>query len=228
MNNEELENEAVEAEEITVNKSEEFIKDNKKNLLYGLAIVVVLIGGYFAYNGIIQGPKEKEGLAVLKDVQKFYGLDSFNLVVNGTAGVPSAVELADEYSGTRAGDLANFYAGTSYLRLSDFESAIEYLEKVNFDDRVMKYQTMVALADAYSETGQYEPAAKMYKEAATNLDGPLAPRVYVKAGLAFEKINDLDAALEIYEEGREKLKDQAGADQFTVLINRLKAAKSNE
>ena len=38
------------------------------------------------------------------------------------------IDIADDYSSTKAGKLANYYAGLSYLYLGEFENAIDYLE----------------------------------------------------------------------------------------------------
>ena len=45
----------------------------------------------------------------------------------------SAMKLADEFSGTDAGNLANAYAGLCYAQLGKYEDAIKYLDKFSGD-----------------------------------------------------------------------------------------------
>ena len=204
----------------------EYFENNKKNILMIVGGLFVLIVAFFAYKQFIVKPKQEEGMVMIKDVQKFYGLDSFSMVLNSTT-FPNAVDLADDYSGTKVGELANYYAGTSYLQLGDFESAIEHLEKVSFDDRIMKYQTMSALGDAYVETENLEKGLSLYKEAARGLAGDLARISYMKAGNLMEKLELNEEAADWYTEAKTALKGLPIENELDYHIsrNQTKAGK---
>jgi hypothetical protein len=47
------------------------------------------------------------------------------------------IKIADEYSGTDAGNLANYYAGMAYLNTGKYNEAIDYLNKFKSDDIVL-------------------------------------------------------------------------------------------
>ena len=200
----------------------EYFENNKKNILTVVGAILVLAIAYIGYKQFIVKPKQEEGLVVIKDVQKYYGLDSFNLVINGTS-FPNALEIADDYSGTKAGELANYYAGTSYLQLGDFESAIEYLEKVSFDDRILQYQTMGALGDAYVETEDYSKGLNLYKSAASGLTEELAKIYYLKAGGIMEKLEQYEDAAKWYQGAKTALKGTPGEKEMDFYISKNEA-----
>ncbi len=200
----------------------EYFENNKKNILLVVGGLFILIVAYFGYKQFIVKPKQEEGMIMIKDVQKYYGLDSFSMVINSTT-FPNALVIADDYSGTKVGELANYYAGTSYLQLGDFESAIEYLEKVSFDDKIMKYQTMSALGDAYVETENLEKGLSLYKEAANGLANQLAKICYLKAGNIMEKLGMYEEAVSWYTEAKTALKGLPIENELDYFISRNQA-----
>jgi hypothetical protein len=58
------------------------------------------------------------------------------LSLNGSEGKFGFLKIADEYSGTDAGNLAN-YAGIAYLNTGKYTEAIDYLSKFKSDDIVL-------------------------------------------------------------------------------------------
>jgi hypothetical protein len=59
------------------------------------------------------------------------------------------IKIADEYSGTDAGNLANYYAGMAYLNTGKYNEAIDYLNKFKSDDIVLS--GLATVGDAYAE-----------------------------------------------------------------------------
>jgi TolA-binding protein len=53
----------------------------------------------------------------------------YKLSLNGSEGKFGFIKIADEYSGTDAGNLANYYAGMAYLNTGKYNEAIDYLNK---------------------------------------------------------------------------------------------------
>lgn len=200
----------------------EYFENNKKNILLVVGALVILAIAYIGYKEFVVKPKEKEGMVAIKDVQKYYGLDSFKMVINSND-FPNAIVLADDYSGTKAGELANFYAGTSYLQLGDFEGAIEYLEKVNFNDKVLKYQTIGALGDAYVETADLEKGLSNYKKAAKGLQGQLASTYYFKAGGVMAKLGQYSEAASWYKDAKVALEGLPEAQKIDFNIAQMEA-----
>ena len=61
----------------------------------------------------------------------------FKLSLNGSEGKFGFVKIADEYSGTDAGNLANYYAGIAYLNTGKFDEAIKYLGEFKSEDLIL-------------------------------------------------------------------------------------------
>lgn len=157
------------SEEKLVEKSQQFWSKNSKIIVIAFAILVLGVGGYFAYNSFFRGPAEAEAHEVMWPAQKNFKIDSFARALNGdgTRANPGFLKIARNHSGTKAGNLANFYAGVCYLQLRDFKNATKYLEDFSTDQVELKLRTAGSLGDAYSELGQNEKAIDYYKQASS-------------------------------------------------------------
>lgn len=58
--------------------------------------------------------------------------------MNGDSiGYKGFLKVADEFSGTAAGNLANAYAGICYAQLGKYEDAVKYLDKFSAKDQLV-------------------------------------------------------------------------------------------
>jgi hypothetical protein len=73
-----------------------------------------------------------------KTFNKLLTLQAIHYIIslNGSEGKSGFIKIADEYSGTDAGNLANYYAGMAYLNTGKYNEAIDYLNKFKSDDIV--------------------------------------------------------------------------------------------
>ena len=58
-------------------------KKNQKVVLAFLAIIVIGVGGWYAYKEYVSKPKELKAAEALYKVQQLFAIDSSNLVING-------------------------------------------------------------------------------------------------------------------------------------------------
>ena len=109
--------------------SEAFLLKNK-NLLLGIVIaLVVIVGGYLGYKHFIAEPNELKASEAIFKGEQYFGADNFEVALKGDSlGYAGFVKLADQFSGTDAGNLANAYAGLCYAQLGKYEDAIKYLD----------------------------------------------------------------------------------------------------
>jgi tetratricopeptide (TPR) repeat protein len=89
----------------------------------------------------------------------------YKLSLNGSEGKFGFIKIADEYSGTDAGNLANYYAGMAYLNTGKYNEAIDYLNK-QIRRYSFKWFGNWCNGDAYAENNKPEEALKNYVKAA--------------------------------------------------------------
>ena len=102
----------------------DFVKNNQKLLSYALSIVVIVIAGYFGYTELYQNPRETKAADAMYTAEKYFAIDSSNLVLNGDGASKGVLYIIKQYSGTPSANLAKYYAGFSYYRLNDFNKSI--------------------------------------------------------------------------------------------------------
>jgi hypothetical protein len=95
------------ADQEAVDKALGIWKSYGKKISIGLAVVVVAIGGYWAYSNYVQKPKEIKANEDIFAAENLFRKDSFALALNGTAGAPGFLKVIDKHSGTKAANLAH-------------------------------------------------------------------------------------------------------------------------
>ena len=175
----------------TASKTEDWVAKNQKVILGVVGAIAIATLGYLLYNRFIVEPKEEKATNEIFQAQQFFqqAVDAtekndslYNLALKGGEGKLGFLAVAEQYSGTAAGNLANYHAGMAYLNLGDFKNAIAYLEKFKSDDAVLKPIALGAIGDALSETNKVDDAISYYKKAAEASENDFTtPRYLLKA-----------------------------------------------
>lgn len=185
--------------EETLTKTEQFIVDNQKVITIVVAVVVLIILGFFGYQRYIVQPKTKEAQNQMYAAQRFFENDSIQKALYGDGNSLGFLDIIDEYGSTKPGNLANYYAGICFLKKGDFQQAIDYLEDFNGESEMVGPMATGAIGDAYMELGEKEKAAAYYLEAANQDENDLTtPMFLYKAGETNELIGDYSKAIDIY------------------------------
>lgn len=183
-----------------------FYEDNQQ-LIVGIAGAIALVAiGYFAFLNFYKAPREKEAVAQMHRAELAFKADSFAVALEDPGGgFLGFIDVADQYSGTKAGNLAHYYAGASFLQLGNFEKAIRYLNRYSAKEPLTRATKNGMLGDAYSEIQNFDKAISMYKKAASaSGDDLTAPYYLKKAGMLLEKQGKNKEALTQYEKIRDK------------------------
>lgn len=197
---------AFDALDQTANKAEDFAQKNQKAIIGFLTVVALATVSYLLYQKFIAEPKQEEAANELfvaqqnfqKATEDVTGTKSdslYNLVLNGSEGKFGAVKIADEYSGTAAGNIANYYAGIAYLNTKKYAEAVTSLEKFKSDDIMLSALALGATGDAYAQQNKQKEALDFYLKAAdANKNDFTRPRYLLKAGkTSFALGNKADA-----------------------------------
>ena len=197
-----------------INNREAFFMKYKKAILIAVAAIIVVIAGGFLYISQISGPREEKASTALSKGQTYFNNEMFEQAVNGDgAGFVGFAKLADEYSGTKAGNLANLYAGLCYANLGKWAEAQKSLDAFSTEgDQMISPASQAALGDAYAHLNQLDKAVDAFKKAADMADSKaeddtnnsLSPIFLIKAGEVLESQGKKDEALKIYQDIKKK------------------------
>lgn len=195
-----------------------WLNGQNKTVVYGVSAIMLLAVGITSYYYFYKMPREKKGQAAIYKAQLLFDVDSFSQVAK------MAPKLADEFSGTKAGNLAAYMAGASFLYTGDFKKAIEYLEDVSFEDNVMSVQVVGLLGDAYVENKDLEKGLSLYEKAAKQSTTEFSTVWwFMKAARVHEKNNHWQEALDIYNRLKKEYSKAEGVNEIDKYIGRAEA-----
>ncbi len=199
--------------------AEKFVEENRQSLTLIVGVLVLLVGGYFAYQNFYIKPLEKRAQEDIFRAQQFFEKDSLQLAVNGSGQFLGFVDIADEYSATKAGNLANYYAGICYLNLGEFENAIEYLDRFDSDDPVLSVIATGSIGDAFWELEQPKEALEYYEKAVSGEENAYVVPFYLKkAGVIAEQMDELEKAVKYYTRIKSEFKSSREAGDIDKYI----------
>lgn len=208
--------------EEALNTSEAFFLKNK-NLLLGIVIaIVVVVSGTLGYKHFVSEPEEQKAAEAIFKGEQYFGADNYETALNGDSiGYAGFIKLADEFSGTDAGNLANAYAGICYARLGKYEDAIKFLDKFSADDYFVAPAIIGTLGNCYAQIGQLDKAAATLLKAAGKANSAsLSPIYLLQAGQLLEKQGKNAEAIEAYKQIKTKYANSYQAMDIDKYIER--------
>jgi tetratricopeptide (TPR) repeat protein len=208
--------------EETLSKTEQFLEQNYKPLLIGLAAVVVLVGLFWLAKLYLTN-RNDEAQSQMYQAQKYLELDSINLALNGDGNYLGFLDIAKEYKFTKAGNLARYGAGICNLHLGNYQEAIDFLDKYSKKDKVIGSIALGATADAYVELGNTGKGLTKYLEAADFAGNSFnTPLFLMKAAELYELDGKYSDALKLYEQIKEKYPTSTEGSTIDKYIARAK------
>jgi tetratricopeptide (TPR) repeat protein len=204
-------------------KAQDFWTRYQKQITVVLAVLVLAVGGWYAYKNFIVKPNTEKAVDAMFKAEEYYRMDSLQKALNGDGINWGFVRVIKEYGGTDAGNLARLYAGDCYLRTGDFNNAIKQLKEYSTSDEMYQARAYKLLADAYSELGKNEEAIANYKKAANHFTADInnsAEYLYMAASLA-EKTGKNNEAIELLKEIKDKYPGTNGANEAEKSLAKL-------
>ena len=207
--------------------TEDWVAKNQKVIIGLVAAAAIITIGYLAYQRFIASPQQDEAANEMFVAQQNFqkatdGVASdslYKLSLNGSEGKFGFLKIADEYSGTDAGNLANYYAGIAYLNTGKYTEAIDYLSKFKSDDIVLGALAKGAIGDAYSQKNQPKEALENYVKAAeSNKNDFTTPRFLLKAGKIALTLGNKADALKYFTDIKENYEATPEAASVDALI----------
>ena len=211
--------------EQTLTRTEQYLEDNYKSMLYILGVVVVVVG--IAWLGRMRlNNRTKEAQSQMFVAEDYFAKDSLNYALYGDGNYLGFIDIADNYSRTPAGNLARYYAGVSLLHMGEFKSAVEYLEKFKKKDIVLAPVAIGATGDAYIELGEINKGLEHYNRAAEFTENNFyAPLYLMKAAQVYESEGNYDKALVNYNKIKDNYPNSNEGNNIEKYIARVKSLK---
>ncbi len=215
------------------NKAEEFVEKNQKYIFIIIGVVAAVVLGYLAYQQFVAKPAQAEASNEMYQAQKYFNeavnattaKDSlYTLALTGGNGKQGFVDIADQFSGTKAGNLANAYAGLAYLNIKDYKNAEVYLQKFNGEDEIVSPMVKGALGDLYAQLEQKEDALAAYKQAANLRTNAFSTPTYLyKAGITALDLGKGKEALDFFKKLKDNYPTSTEALNSEVFIGKAQA-----
>lgn len=186
--------------ENALDKTELFFQKNLKPLLTALIVVIVLVGGYFAYANLIAKPRVEKAAEMMFVAEQMFAAGEYNTALEGDGSNAGFLDVANEYGSTRPGRLAAHYAGVCYMKLGDADAAMTYLTKYKpvkgAPGVIINAQNYGLQGDIYVDKGDYAKAADCYEKAVKAADNVLTTPYYLRK-LAFVRAEQGNTAAAI-------------------------------
>ncbi|MDD2436811.1 MAG: tetratricopeptide repeat protein [Massilibacteroides sp.] len=205
-----------------VSKTEHFIENNQKRIIYGVVAVIVVIGLFLAFHYGYSVPRQKKAAVALFKAEQYFAKDSFSLALTGNGVDFEGFEaVAKDFGSTAAGNLAKAYAGICYFKLGDTENAIDRLKSFNEKDNMLSPAIIGLIGDCYVNTGNVKEGISYFEKAALKADNNIISPIYLKkAGLAYENLKQYRDAVKAYTSIKEKYFNSREASDIDKYITR--------
>ena len=189
--------------------AENWIERNPKTMI-GIGLVFLLaVGGYFGFQYYKNNQNNQAQKQMFQAVY-YFEQDSLDLALNGDDNNLGFIAIIEDYGFSDAAKMANYYAGVCFLKQGKFSVARLYLEDFCSNDLLVQARAYSLIGDTYMEEDKYEDAASFYKKAANYKPNKyFSPAYLMKEALAYEKLNQNEKAIEVYETIISKYGDSA-------------------
>ncbi len=203
-----------------VSKTEKFLNENKKTLIWVLCAIVVLVALGLIYQYAYSVPRTKEAVNQAFTAEMYFADGEFDKALNGDENAMGLAEVIKEYGG-KAPKAVYFEAGVCALQLGEWDQAISYLNKYNGKDPLINARAIACKGDAYSAKEDYKKASDLYMKAANTADNVFAAAYLLKAGVVYEKLGHMQKALDAYNTIKVKYPQSVEAYDINKYIERI-------
>jgi tetratricopeptide (TPR) repeat protein len=197
----------VDSGEAVIAKAKDFWTKYSKPITIICGAIILGIGGFYIYNNYFKNPKEQKAAEAMFMAEKYYGMDSVNLALNGDGQHDGFLRVISKYGGTDAANLAEFYSGSCYLKLNENEKAVKNLKKFSTSSKPLQARAYKLLGDAYADLGKNTDALDYYKKAAHHFEKDetgSAEALFMAAYFADRVMKNPKEAIALYKELKEK------------------------
>jgi len=204
--------------------TEAFIEKYQKQILIGLATVVLIVLAVLSFRNFYLEPREIAAENEMYKAQVAFSTDSFKIALEGNGKESIGFkEIVSEYGITASGKLAAAYAGICYYKLGQFENAVKYLSQYDGGDTYFSASVIGLTGDCYVELAETSKALKYFEKAADLENAVMSPVYLKKAGLVYESLKEREKAEKEYitiKEKYPKSPEAADIDKYLARVQK--------
>ncbi len=181
------------------NKAANFFNENKTTIIALFISVIVVIGAFIGYN-FYSSSQEQQAQQLLAIAEGYYSEGDFDKAINGDSFelTYGFLAIANNYSGTEAGNLAIYYASVSSFKLGNIEEALDYLSRYDAPKGILGVGPISFNAKLLHANGSTEIAAETFVKAANwDTNNSTTPYNLLKAAEAYYEAGNYTKAQEL-------------------------------
>ena len=216
-------------------KTEAWVIQHQRTILFTIVAVVVVGLGYMFYKQFVSEPREREISEQLSFAQSVFNqaLDAnttatrdslFALSLNGDKTHAGFLKIIKDHGSSKAGNVANYAAGMAYLQLNKYKEAVTHLDKFSSSDPILNALALGNIGDAFVALNQPKEAMDYYKKAIDESDNTLTAPIYLsKAAQVAQDQKNYKEALTYLERIKTDYPNSEEAASVDVQISQIEA-----
>lgn len=186
--------------ETALDRTELFFQKYQKQLLIGLVVIILLVGGFFGYKYFVVSPRADKAAEMMFVAQQLFGEENYKAALEGDGNNAGFLDVVQQYGSTSVGHLAAHYAGICYMKNGDMDAALDYFKKYKSvkgaPGVIINAQNLGLQGDIYVEKADYGKAADMYVKAVDAADNVLTTPYYLrKLAIVYAQQGKVDEAV---------------------------------
>ncbi len=190
--------------ESALSQTEEFLHKHGRTLLVVLAVIVLVIGGWFAYKHLYQAKRAEKAATAMYVAQQNFAQQLWDAALEGDGNNIGFLDVIANYGNTPEANLAKHYAGVSYLMRGEQDNALDYLAQYKPTDGVpnaiVNAQNYGLQGDIRMDKGDFAAATELYAKAIKAGNDPYTTPMYLKKmGVALVAAERPTEAVEAYQ-----------------------------
>ncbi len=204
-------------------QSVNFFNANRTLILSLVVTLVVVIGVMIGYKFYSENQEER-AQNLMAQAEDFYRAGDYQKALTGDEYTLSYgfTQIADEFSGTNAGNLASYYASVSSFELGNLEEALGYIQDYKHSKGIMGVGSVSFHATLLKANGSMERAAKKYEDAAEwDENDSTTPYNLFKAAQVYHELGDTEKAESLAQTIVEEYPNSAEATKSQKLMGQL-------
>lgn len=173
--------------------------ENRTTIIAVFISLIVVIGAIIGYN-FYSANQEQEAQQLLAIAEGYYSESDFDKAINGDSFqlTYGFLAIANDYSGTEAGNLAIYYAAVSSFKLGNIEDALSYMSRYDAPKGILGVGAVSFNAKLLFANGNTEKAAETFVKAANwDTNDITTPYNLFKAAEAYYDAGNLAKAQEL-------------------------------